>query len=178
MKHEDRELLPAKWGLVQFGSKDGKRAGAQINARAETVASRPAYRNAWGGRRRCIVPADGFYEWTGPKDARKPLWFDRPDGGLLLFAGLYESWQPAPGTWERTFTIITTRANEVMAPVHDRMPVILNNEAAEEWLFQGNPPGSVEHLLMPIGDDYLAVAWASTRVNSVKNDDPMCLEVG
>jgi len=91
MQHEDREALPAKWGLIQFGSKDAKRAAAQINARAETVGSRPAFRNAWRKSRRCVVPADGFFEWTGDKKDRQPIWFHRPDGELIFFAGLYES---------------------------------------------------------------------------------------
>ncbi len=175
MKYEDREVLPAKWGLVQFGSKDAKRASSQINARAETVAMRPAFRNAWQRNRRCIIPADGFYEWTGPKDARKPIWYHRPDGDLLFFAGLYESWQPTPDTWQRTFTIITTTANGLLAPIHDRMPVILTEEAADEWLFQGNDSSSVGRLLVPASDGYLVASAASTRVNSVKNDDAACL---
>ena len=161
---------------MQFGSKDAKRAASQINARAETVDTRPAFRNAWRRSRRCIVPADGFYEWTGPKDARKPLWFHRPNGELLLFAGLYESWQPSPETWQLTFTIITTEANDLVRPIHDRMPVILNADDVEEWLFQGNAADAVRRLLVPVSYDYLEVTPASTRVNSVKNDDPACLE--
>ncbi len=108
MQREDREALPARWGLVQFGSKDAKRAASQINARAETLDSRPAFRNAWRKSRRCAVPADGFFEWVGPKGARQPIWFHRPDNSIFFFAGLYESWQPTPDVWQLTFTIITT----------------------------------------------------------------------
>jgi putative SOS response-associated peptidase YedK len=122
-------------------------------------------------------PADGFYEWTGPQDARKPLWFHRPNGELLFMAGLYESWQPSAEMWQRTFTIITTEANGLLAPVHDRMPVILTAEDAEEWLFQGNEPSSVQRLLAPAANEYLVATPVSTRVNSVKNDDPACLEL-
>ena len=93
MEGEDRQVLRARWGLVNSWAKDNKRAGQQINARAETIDSRPAFRAAFKSRR-CVVPADGFYEWTGPKGKRTPLWFHRPDGGLLLFAGLYEPWRP------------------------------------------------------------------------------------
>lgn len=123
VKYEDRELLPAKWGLVNSWAKDNKRAAQQINARAETLESRSAFKEAFQ-KRRCVVPADGFFEWTGPKTARQPLWFHRRGGGLLLFVGLYEYWQPQPEQWERTFTIVTTDANDLMRPVHDRMPVI------------------------------------------------------
>ena len=91
MKLEDRELLPAKWGLVNRWAKDATRAVRQINGRAEGLAKTPAYRDAFQ-KRRCAVPADGFFEWVGQKDARKPIWFHRPDTGLFFFAGLYESW--------------------------------------------------------------------------------------
>ena len=153
MKYEDRELLPAKWGLVNSWAKDAKRAAAQINARAETLESRPAFKSAFA-ERRCVVPADGFFEWTGPKTARQPLWFHRPDGGLLLFAGLYEYWQPTPGEWERTFTIVTTEANKLMEPVHDRMPVILADDAVDAWLLPASrrTPRSCSELLVPAAE--------------------------
>ena len=114
-KYEEREVLPARWGLVNSWAKDRKSAYKQINARAETVDTLPAFREAFK-ERRCIVPADGFIEWTGPNESRQPLWFHRDDGGLLLFAGLYESWQPSPNQWERTFTIITTTLKLLLAP--------------------------------------------------------------
>ncbi|MGE0228148.1 MAG: SOS response-associated peptidase [Dehalococcoidia bacterium] len=176
IKHEDREALPAKWGLVQYGSKDAKRAASQINARAETLGSRPAFRNAWRKSRRCVVPADGFYEWVGPNEARQPIWFHRPDNQIFFFAGLYESWQPSPDAWQRTFTIITTTANSLIAPVHDRMPVLIRDEDVDEWLFQGNGWDAVTSLLVPAAPDYLTATAVSSRVNSVRNDDPACLE--
>src|SRR5262245_19300143 len=129
VRYEDREALPAKWGLVNSWAKDAKRAALQINARAETLATLPPFREAFK-KRRCVVPADGFYEWVGAKATRQPVWFHRPESGLILFAGLHESWQPQPGEWQRTFTIITTTPNRVTEPVHDRMPVILSDEAA------------------------------------------------
>ena len=133
MRGEDRELRPARWGLVKFGSKDAKQAARRINARMETLERRPAFRNAFQ-RRRCVVPADGFFEWIGPKERREPIWFHRPDQGLILFAGLYESWQPSPEEWRRTFTIITTEPNSVVEPIHDRMPVVLPDERVDDWL--------------------------------------------
>jgi len=137
---EDREALPARWGLIQFGSKDAKRAASQTNARAETIETRPAFRNVWRQNRRCLIPADGFFEWVGPKEARQPIWSHRPDDGIFFFAGVYESWQPTPDQWQRTFTIITTVPNDLVAPIHDRMPVIVQSSDAEEWLFRGNDP--------------------------------------
>lgn len=175
-RFEDREVLPAKWGLINFWAKDRKQAFKNINARAETVQKSPSFREAFK-ERRCIVPADGFFEWTGPKEARQPVWFHRSDGGLILFAGLYESWRPAPEEKERTFTIITTTPNAITEPIHDRMPVILPTEdAVEEWLFAKQPADVLMTLLRPAPDDLLVTTAVSPRVNLVKNDDPECLE--
>jgi putative SOS response-associated peptidase YedK len=175
MQREDREVLPAKWGLVNSWSKDAKRAGMQINARAETIEQRPVYREAFE-RRRCIVPADGFIEWTGPKTARLPLWFHAPDGGLLYFAGLYESWSPSPGEWQRTFTIVTTGANSLLAPVHDRMPVILAKSDVDEWLGPNVPLERVRQLLAPAPEETLVARRVSPKVNSVRYDEPDALD--
>jgi putative SOS response-associated peptidase YedK len=172
IEYEDRELLPARWGLVNHCVKDRNQGYKQINSRAETAHTRPAFRDAFK-KRRCIVPADGFYEWAGPKGQRQPIWFHRPDGGLLLFAGLYESWQPVPGEWEPTFTIMTTDANATVAPVHNRMPVILPEGLADNWLYpREEDAGALRSLLVPAGPDVLIATPASMRVNSVKNDDP------
>jgi putative SOS response-associated peptidase YedK len=173
-RYEDREVRPARWGLVNFWMKDRKQAFKNINARAETVQTSRAFREAFK-ERRCVVPADGFFEWTGPKEARMPIWFHRPDGGLIYFAGLYESWRPAPDEKERTFTIITTAPNALMEPVHDRMPVVLENDAVDEWLFAKQPPEKLMTLLAAVRDDLLVATPVSPRVNSVKNDDPECL---
>lgn len=181
-KFERRELLPAKWGLVNSWQTDAKGAFKQINARSETAPARPAFREAFE-RRRCIVPADGFFEWTGTKQARQPIWYHPPDDALTLFAGLYESWKP-PGSddWQRTFTILTTAANGLVAPVHDRMPVILPPERVEEWLFVPPDEGrrkayaeGLRPLLVPAPDSALIATEVSTRVNAVANDDPECL---
>ncbi|MCH7522194.1 MAG: SOS response-associated peptidase [Chloroflexi bacterium] len=171
-----RVLEPRRWGLIPPWAKDPKIGYRQINARAETLEKRPAFRDAFK-KRRCAVPADGFFEWAGPKEQRQPIWFHRPDGGLLLFAGLYESWQREPGEWEPTFTIITTDANATLEPVHNRMPVILPEEVADEWLYSRRDDHSaLKGLLVPASDDLLVGTPVSPRVNSVKNDDPACLE--
>jgi putative SOS response-associated peptidase YedK len=120
-------------------------------------------------------PADGFFECTGHKDARRPIWYHRADGGLIYFAGLYESWRPAPGEKERTFTIITTTPNSLIEPVHNRMPVILEDEAIDDWLYVRQSSSSLKALLRPARDDLLVATPVSSRANSVKNDDPECL---
>jgi putative SOS response-associated peptidase YedK len=172
--YEDREILPAKWGLVNFWMKDRKAAFKNINARAETVQESPAFRAAFK-ERRCVVPADGFFEWTGPKESRIPIWYHRPDGGLFLFAGLYESWNPSPNERERTFTIITTGPNRLVSEVHDRMPVILPPELVDDWLYVRSNPKDLLAMLKPAAEDVLVATRVSQRVNSVKNDDPECL---
>lgn len=175
MQREDREALSAKWGLVNSWAKDNKRAAMQINAKAETLEERPAFRDAFE-KRRCIVPADGFFEWTGPKTARLPLWFHRPDGGLLYFAGLYESWRPKPGEWQRTFTIVTTGANALLAPVHDRMPVILAKQDVDEWLGPRVPLSRVRALMAPAPEGVLVARRVSPKVNSVRYDERDALD--
>jgi putative SOS response-associated peptidase YedK len=175
VKYEERELLPARWGLVNSWAKDNKRAAQQINARAETLESRAAFKGAFA-ERRCVVPADGFFEWTGPKTARQPIWFHRPQGGLILFAGLYEYWQTGPYQWERTFTIVTTDANEVVGRVHDRMPVILAEEGADAWLLPNQEVSDLRTLLAPAPEALLIATAVSPRANSVRNDDPAVLE--
>jgi putative SOS response-associated peptidase YedK len=180
-KRERRELLPAKWGLVNSWAKDAKGAARQINSRSESAMKRPAFRDAFV-ERRCVVPADGFFEWIGAKESRRPIWFHAPDGGLLLFAGLYESWlNPETTEWMRSFTILTTEANDVVAPVHDRMPVIVPWEQVEEWIFVP-AEGREAHaerlvgMLRPAAHDVLVATEVSRRVNSVANDDEGCLE--
>jgi putative SOS response-associated peptidase YedK len=176
MEYEDRELLRARWGLINHWAKDPKVGYRQINARAEALEKRPAFREAFK-KRRCVVPADGFFEWAGPKGELQPIWFHRPDGSLLLFAGLYEFWQPEPGEWEPTFTIITTDANATLEPVHNRMPAILPDEAVDEWLYaRKSNLEELSSLLVPASEDLLEAVPVSRRVNNIKNDDAACLE--
>jgi putative SOS response-associated peptidase YedK len=187
LRREDRELLPARWGLVNAGETDRRRATAQINARSESAARTPAYRGAFA-HRRCAIPADGFFEWTGSAKARRPYRFRRSDGGLLLFAGLYEEWTPqhqpggdtsvaTPPESETTFTILTTEANATVGAIHDRMPVVLLDEAVDDWLFEGERDlDRLQALLRPAPDELLIATAVSSRVNSVRHDDPACLD--
>jgi putative SOS response-associated peptidase YedK len=124
-------------------------------------------------KRRCVVPADGFYEWRGPKARREPLWIHPADDAVLLFAGLFEAWQSQPGEWQTTFTIITTAANRTLEPIHSRMPVILDEAGAADWTNLREPdPLSLKRLLVPAPNDLLVVRPASPLVNSVKNEGP------
>jgi putative SOS response-associated peptidase YedK len=175
-KYESRMSRTASWGLVNSWATDNSRASQCINAKAETLEERRAFREAFL-QRRCVVPADGFYEWRGPKAQREPLWIHPADGGLLLFAGLYEAWQPKRGKQQWTFTIITSAANALLKPIHDRMPVILDDRDAEDWM---NPneaqPARLKRLLAPAPEEKLCITPASPLVNSVKNDGPELLD--
>ena len=178
VKFENREVLPARWGLVNTWAKDASTAAKNINARAETVESRRAFREAFI-KRRCVVPADGFFEWTGPKTARQPTWFHREDNQLLLFAGLYESWRSKPDQWETTFTILTTDANAVTRQYHDRMPVILADRDADDWMDpRASDPLALKKLLVPAPADLLIATPVSPDVNDVDNDSPELLKTG
>jgi putative SOS response-associated peptidase YedK len=173
---ERRKSQHARWGLVNRSARDNSRASQCINAKAETLEQRPTFREAFQ-QRRCVVPADGFYEWTGPKGKRQPLWIHPRDGGLMRFAGLYESWYPERDRPEVTFTIATCAANAVIREIHDRMPVILDERAAEDWM---NPreeaPLSLKRLLVPAPSELLVMQPASPLANSVKNEGPALLE--
>src|SRR5690606_14532153 len=162
-----REICVARWGLVNHWAKDPAVGYKQINARAETLAARPAFRDAFRSRR-SLVLADGFYEWQGPRRQREPLWFHAPDRAPLYLAGLHESYtDPASGERVRTFTIVTTAANARVRPVHDRMPVLVRPEDAGRWL-EGDDPAA---LLVPAPEAALVASPASPRVDRDEHDD-------
>lgn len=173
-----RRLGTFRWGLVPSWSRDAAGGARMINARAETLADKPAFRRALE-RRRCLVPADGFYEWLRAGGERLPFHLRRNDGGILCFAGLWEVWRP-PGDDDaallRTCTIITTGANAALAPIHDRMPVILPPETWDTWLDRSvTAPADVLPLLRPAPDDLLERTPVSKLVNNVRNDGPELL---
>ena len=163
------------WGLVPSWANDPSIGGRMINARAETVTERKAYKEAFD-QRRCLVPADGFYEWKGISKVKQPYFFSRPDGQPMAFAGLWERWTGGEGEL-RSFTLITTEANETVVPVHDRMPVILESADWQRWLADDRGDReSLQELLRP-GSAELLTCWpVSTRVNSPANDSPLCVE--
>jgi putative SOS response-associated peptidase YedK len=162
-----------QWGLVPFWAKDPDIGSKMINARAETVAEKPAFRTALS-RRRCIIPADGFYEWDKTGGTRQPYHFRRRDGDLFGFAGLWEEWTAPDGSPLRTCAIITTAANETVGRIHERMPVILYGRDAEDlWLDEAvRDTGMVVPLLAPYPDAEMEAFPVSTRVNTPMTDDP------
>ena len=177
-EREDFTAQHANWGLINSWAKDAKRAARQINARCENLAASRVWKPAFE-RRRCVVPADGWFEWTGPKEQRQPHWIHRPDREPFLFAGLYERWTPPndgdhqPPSPITTFTIITTAANDQLAAIHDRMPVVLPNDRLEAWLDpRAADLNQLQTLLAAAPDDAFTSAAVSPRVNSVRNDDP------
>jgi putative SOS response-associated peptidase YedK len=171
-----RAIVPYRWGFIPSWAKDPKIGNRLINARAETVAATPAFRAAFV-KRRCIVPADGFYEWQrlSPR-LRQPNYVRRVDGQPMEFAGLWSIWRdPTQPEAEpvRTFSIITTAANAVLAPVHNRMPVILAPADRDLWLAPAPADtGELMGLLRPAPDDVLELFPVSRRVNDVRNEGP------
>jgi putative SOS response-associated peptidase YedK len=171
-----RRLGTMSWGLVPSWA-EGPRSGPRpINARAETLAAKPLFAEALV-RRRCVIPADGFYEWrSAPDGSKQPFYISSAGGSLLAFAALWERWE-APGSPPLvTCAIVTTAANETIRPFHDRMPAVLVGNTWEEWLDRRlHDHGRLQSLLRPAAPDVLAVAPASPRVNSVANDGPELL---
>ncbi len=173
VREDGRHLDYLRWGLVPRWAKDLRIGSKMINARAETVATKNSFRSAFA-KRRCIVTADGFYEWKrlDPK-TKHPMYIHRADGDPLAFAGLYERWTDAENLREiHTCTIITTTPNEMMAEIHDRMPVLLSPQQWDEWLDPANADTeSLQRLLVPAPDALLTSYAVSTEVNSVKNNN-------
>jgi putative SOS response-associated peptidase YedK len=167
-----RELMLARWGLIPHWAKEAKIGARMINARAETLTEKSAYRPLLA-KGRCLILADGFYEWRFDPDGRKrPVRYTLEDGEPFGFAGLWTSWRdPASGEQLRSVTIITTSANELVAPVHDRMPVILPRAVEERWLDRGVEPAEALALLAPYPAERMRSAEASLLVNAVANDD-------
>ncbi len=173
LDHGERSFVLMRWGLLPSWLKDPSGFPTLINARAESVAEKAAFRNAFR-RRRCLIPADGFYEWRkvgkGPK---QPYFIHRPDGAPFAFAGLWETWLEPGGGEIDTATIVTTAANETLRPLHDRMPVVLRPEDYDRWMaYDADRVDQVRDLLAPAPEDFFTARPISTRVNAVANDDP------
>lgn len=171
-----RLLRPARWGLIPHFAADPRVGHRQINARAESLAARPAFRAAFA-RQRCLIPADGFYEWQRGGRARTPFYVRAGDGEPLALAGLWDVWRPPVGEPIASCTIVTTRANARLAPIHDRMPVILPAAAWDAWLDpRERAPADLKPLLVPCPHEGLDVYEVSSLVNSPANEDPACIE--
>jgi len=175
----ERHLALLRWGLIPFWADDASIGSRMINARAESAAEKNAFRTAFR-RRRCLIVADGFYEWQKPatKGGRKqPYRVTLTDGGLFAFAGLWESWrEPASGETVESCAILTTDANEDLAQIHERMPVILDPAGYETWLDPDADPVDAQALLGPYPSERLTAYPVPTRVNAVANDDPAVIE--
>ena len=168
----DRHLDFLRWGLVPRWAKDLRIGSKMINARAETVATKNSFRSAFK-KRRCLIAADGFYEWKRLDDKTKqPMYIHRADGDPLAFAGLYERWVDAEGLREvHSCTIITTSANDMMTPIHNRMPVLLAPKDWDRWLDPGyDDVDTLQNLLIPAPDSLLEAYPVSTEVNNVRNN--------
>lgn len=168
-----REWTHFRWGLVPSWAKDMSIGSKMINARAETAAEKPSFRTAFK-RRRCLIPATGFYEWQ-KLDGRKQPMYIQPVDGLMSFAGLWEIWSSADGDVLETCTILTTEPNDLMASIHNRMPVILDPEDYGTWLDPDTKADLLMHLLRPAPVARLETYPVSTAVNSPANDGPACI---
>ena len=168
---EGRELSLLRWGLIPHWAKDHKIGYRMINARAETVAQKPSFRTAFR-RRRCLIPATGFYEWKKVAGGKQPYNIRMKDGGLFAFAGLWERWKGGDGNLVESCTIIVTDANDLVRPVHERMPVILDPADYGTWLDPGlQEPARLRPLLVPHPSAGMDLYPVSSRVGSPANDD-------
>ena len=174
-KEAERELALLRWGLVPPWAEEPKVGSRMINARSETVATNGAFRSAFR-RRRCLVLADGFYEWQRRERHKQPFYIHMRDDAPFAFAGLWEVWEGKDGTVLETCTVLTTEPNELMGPIHNRMPVILDRADYQLWLDpRMNDPEPLKVLLRPYAMDRMAAYPVSQLVNSPSNDTPECL---
>jgi putative SOS response-associated peptidase YedK len=179
-RHENKNhLLNYHWGLIPFWAKDLSIGNKLINARSETVATKPSFRNAFK-KRRCLIPSNGFYEWKGSKGQKQPMFLTLPDGNPFAFAGLWEIWdnKGKEQTPYRSCTILTREASESVLPIHHRMPVILKPKAFDTWL---NPENQDTKSLLEIIKSQISTELASVpvskQVNSVRNNEPENIRV-
>lgn len=177
---DDRRMEGYHWGLVPAWADSPKVGARMINARAETLADKSAFRTAFR-KRRCLVPADGFYEWRrtdeAPRRGRRPRYFHLASGEPMAFAGLWALWKSPSGDWLRSSTIVTTAANEAIADLHDRMPVILPASAWDAWLDPGlDDLDLLSGLLVPVPAAAIASYEVNADVNNVRNQGPQLIE--
>lgn len=173
---DDREAVFLKWGLVPSWAKDVSIGAKLINARSETVTEKPSFREAFK-KRRCIIPADGFYEWQRTRGKKQPFFFQMKDESPFGFAGLWEMWQGVGGEAIESCTILTTEANEVLRPVHDRMPVILHSDDYELWLDEDvRKRELLKDLLRPYPAEEMMRHPVSPTINSPLNQGATLIE--
>jgi putative SOS response-associated peptidase YedK len=173
-KEPVRKLSLMRWGLIPSWANDSSAVARMINTRAETAAAKPAFRDALKSRR-CLIPADAFYEWMRTGKTKQPYCFEVNQGELFAFAGLWDRWKNPGGDWIKSCSILTTTPNAVTSGVHDRMPVILDPENYEVWLDPGMQNViAASELLKPYDARLMRRYPVSTRINSVVNDDVEC----
>jgi putative SOS response-associated peptidase YedK len=168
------ELAEARWGLIPAWSKEPRTAYATFNARVETVATKPAFRAAYRARR-CLVPASGFYEWREEGGGKQPWYFSAADGQELAFAGLWEEWRGGESPLLLSCTILVGTANDLVAPIHDRMAVILGPEDYAAWLDPAQDPATIAKLLRPCPSTWLRGWRVSRAVNAARAEGPMLI---
>lgn len=174
-EEDGREAVMLKWGLIPAWAKDPSTGAGLINARGETVAEKPSFREAFR-RRRCLIPADGFYEWQRQGDRKQPFYFRMKDGKPFAFAGLWERWADRGGEETETCAILTTACNDLLRPVHERMPIILPPAAFDLWLDpKVRQPDSLTPLLRPYTSEEMESRPVSLLVNSPGNDGERCV---
>lgn len=164
-----------RWGLIPHWAKDSKIGNSLINARAETAAEKPAFRDSLSSRR-CLIPADGFFEWKRDGKRRTPYYIHQKDHQPFAFAGLWDRWIAPNGRPLETCTILTTEPNNLMRPLHNRMPVILDETKMAGWLQDPYPISEIRELFLPYPSDQLEAYPVSVLVNHPENNDPSCLE--
>jgi putative SOS response-associated peptidase YedK len=173
-KEPTRKISLMKWGLIPHWAKDASGAATTINARSETAATKPKFRHPLK-LRRCLIPADGFYEWKRAGTSKQPYCLEVRDRELFAFAGLWDGWKDSNGQWMRTCSILTTTPNAVTAAIHDRMPVILHPDGYDLWLDPGmQDVAAITELLKPYDARLMRCYPVSGRVNHVGNDDEDC----
>ncbi len=173
-KEPIRQISTMRWGLIPHWSNDASSAASTINARSETAATKPAFRDPLKFRR-CLIPSDGFYDWMRNGTSKQPYCFEVNDGELFPFAGLWDGWKNPEGQWVKTCSILTTSPNAVTSAVHDRMPVILPKDHYYAWLDPGMTDVQVvSEFLKPFDPSLMRCYPVSTRINRVENDDVEC----
>ncbi|MBC7690493.1 MAG: SOS response-associated peptidase [Methylotenera sp.] len=174
-KDGHRALEWMRWGLVPFWAKDPSIGNKMINARGETVAEKPAFKNAFR-KRRCLIPTDGFYEWKKTGKVKTPIWIRPEKTKVFCLAGLWENWNSPSGEVLETFTILTTSANPFMKKIHDRMPLILSHRDEKLWLDPGTSEEKLLELIHPYSEKTLIAHAVSRAVNTPSNDHPECIQ--
>jgi putative SOS response-associated peptidase YedK len=169
-----RELVPLQWGLIPSWAKEARLGASLINARGETVAEKPSFRSAFR-KRRCLIPMSGFYEWRREGKMKRPFHIHHADDSLFAVAGLWEAWDKADQPIE-SFSIITTSANSTMAPIHNRMPVVLEPELFDAWLDPRSEPEFLTALLQPSEWTGFETVEVSPVVNNARHESPDCLQ--